>query len=201
MLPQSPMCYESTGVWVRDAQNETRLIFLIFWFGKPPHTHRYAHARTHTHTFTHTHTHTYNLLEQSSYSRHCLHPRGEPGAMEVAETASHLQMFFFSQKSWSLISVLSKPTTQHHYSDFLLLPMNLPFIHCLKKKKQKQSAPSLIPTPPTQMLVSLLVLTLFSGFQVLFLEVLFSPASIMFIFPNLTVMDQVLCGIEKSMYQ
>ena len=82
--------------------------------------------------------------------------------------------------------------------------MNLPFIHCLKKKKQKkqkQSAPSLIPTPPTQMLVSLLVLTLFSGFQVLFLEVLFSPASIMFIFPNLTVMDQVLCGIEKSMYQ
>ena len=42
--------------------------------------------------------------------------------------------FFFSQKSWSLISVLSKPTTQHHYSDFLLLPTNLPFIHCLKKK-------------------------------------------------------------------
>ena len=136
-LPQGPMCSESTGVWVRGSQNETRLILSIFWFGKPPHTHRYAHARTHTHTFTHTHTHTYNLLEQSSYSRHCLHPRGEPGAMEVAETASHLQMFFFSQKSWSLISVLSKPTTQHHYSDFLLLPMNLPFIHCLKKKKTK----------------------------------------------------------------
>ena len=58
--------------------------------------------------------------------------------MEVAETASHLQMFFFSQKSWSLISVLSKPTTQHHYSDFLLLPTNLPFIHCLKKEKKKQ---------------------------------------------------------------
>ena len=150
MLPQSPMCYESTGVWVRDAQNETRLIFLIFWFGKPPHTHRYAHAHIHTHTHTHTHTHihthTYTyLLEQSSYSLYCLHPRGEPGAMEVAETASHLQMFFFSQKSWSLISVLSKPTTQHHYSDFLLLPTNLPFIHCLKKEKKKTINNLLLP--------------------------------------------------------
>ena len=25
---------KSTGVWVRDTQNETRLILSIFWFGK-----------------------------------------------------------------------------------------------------------------------------------------------------------------------
>ena len=155
------------------------------------------HVRVHAHTHTHTHIPTFwnRVLILFIVSTH--EENQEP--MEVAETASHLQMFFFfSQKSWSLISVLSKPTTQHHYSDFLLLPMNLPFIHCLKKKKKKQqSAPSLIPRPPTQMLISLPVLTLFSGFQVLSL----SPASILFIFPNLTVMDQVLCGIEKSMYQ
>ena len=52
-LPQGPMCYESTGVCVRDAQNETRLIFSIFWFGKPPHTHRYARACPRTPTPTH----------------------------------------------------------------------------------------------------------------------------------------------------
>jgi len=51
-LPQGPMCYENQGVWVRDAQDETRLILSIFWFGKPPHTHRYARAHTHTHTHT-----------------------------------------------------------------------------------------------------------------------------------------------------
>ena len=90
-LPQGPMCYENPGVWVRDAQDETRLILSIFWFGKPPHTHRYARAHTHTHT------HTY-LLEQNSYSVHCLHPRGEPGAMEVAEIASYLQMFLSLRK-------------------------------------------------------------------------------------------------------
>ena len=135
-LPQGPMCYESTGVCVRDAQNETRLIFSIFWFGKPPHTHRYARACVRTHTHTHTHIPTFwnRVLILFIVSTH----EENPEPMEVAETASHLQMFFFfSQKSWSLISVLSKPTTQHHYSDFLLLPMNLPFIHCLKKKKKK----------------------------------------------------------------
>ena len=68
-LPQGPMCSESTGVWVRGSQNETRLILSIFWFGKPPHTHRYAH-NTHTNIYntcthiekymhTHRYAHTY----------------------------------------------------------------------------------------------------------------------------------------------
>ena len=99
-LPQGPMCYESTGVCVRDAQNETRLIFSIFWFGKPPHTHRYARACARTHTHTHTYTH---LLEQSSYSLHCLHPRGEPGANgSCRNSISFADVFFFSLRKVGL---------------------------------------------------------------------------------------------------
>lgn len=95
---------KSTGVCVRDTQNETRLILNLLVWEITPYTQVYTCVCTQTHTVTHTYIY---LLEQSSYS-HCLHPRKEPGAMEVAETASHLQMFFFSQKSCSLISVLSK---------------------------------------------------------------------------------------------
>jgi len=129
-LPQGPMCYESTGVCVRDAQNETRLIFSIFWFGKPPHTHRYARAHTHTHTHTHTYLPSGTEFLFCSLSPPTRRARSNGSCRNSILFAD----VFFSQKSWSLISVLSKPTTQHHYSDFLLLPTNLPFIHCLKKK-------------------------------------------------------------------
>lgn len=149
----------------------------------PIHTGMHAHTHIHTHIYLPSGTELFSPL--SPLTRRARSNRSCRNSISFAE-------FFFSQKSWFLISVLSKPTTQHLYSDFLLLPTNLPFIHCLKKKKQQQSAPSLISRP----LISLPVLTLFSGFQVLSL----SPAPILFLFPNLTVMDQVFCGIEKSMY-
>ena len=121
------------GSGVRDTQNETRLILLIFWFGKPPHTHR--HARTHTHIHTHIYLPSVTEFLFSSLSPLTRRARSNGSCRNSISFAE----FFFSQKSWSLISVLSKPTPQHLYSDFLLLPTNLPFIHCLKKKKKSNN--------------------------------------------------------------
>ena len=148
------------------------------------------HVRVHAHTHTHTHIPTFwnRVLILFIVSTH--EENQEP--MEVAETASHLQMFFFFLSEKLVFDFCSKQT--YHTTPLLWLPAltNEPSLYSLsEEKKKKKSAPSLIPRPPTQMLISLPVLTLFSGFQVLSL----SPASILFIFPNLTVMDQVLCGI------
>lgn len=86
----------------------------------------HAHTHIHTHIYLPSGTELFSPL--SPLTRRARSNRSCRNSISFAE-------FFFSQKSWFLISVLSKPTTQHLYSDFLLLPTNLPFIHCLKKKK------------------------------------------------------------------
>jgi len=90
------------------------------------------HTGMHVHTHTHTHTYLPSGIEFLFCS--LSPPTRRARSNGSCRNSILFADVFFSQKSWSLISVLSKPTTQHHYSDFLLLPTNLPFIHCLKKK-------------------------------------------------------------------
>lgn len=92
-LPQGHMhmiqLWKSTETWNQEYSEWKDIDTLTIHVGgntSPP---------THTHTYSHTETH---FLEQSPYPLHCHHLGGEPGAMEVAETAFHLQMFFLSEK-------------------------------------------------------------------------------------------------------
>ena len=133
--------------WSQWYWNETRLIFSVSRLRKPLHTHIHT---THSHTpaqtggcaclraCTHTHAHTYThtcLFEQNSYHSHCYHMGEESEAMQFAETASHLQMFFLSEMSvFDFCSKQTYPTIPLFWLPSPTNRQNFPLVNIWKKK-------------------------------------------------------------------
>ena len=105
------------------------------------------HVRVHAHTHTHTHIPTFwnRVLILFIVSTH--EENQEP--MEVAETASHLQMFFFFLSEKLVFDFCSKQT--YHTTSLLWLPSltNEPSLYSLSEEKKKKTTICSFPNPKT----------------------------------------------------